>query len=135
MRPKNYRAVCMILAAIIFLTGIFFGNDKADELYTCPSTETTASCIQPVYAEITVAHPCTAEMLGLRRTGSTQQITCGKIGLKGGLRISLSSLCPDVFRFQRGKFYTGSDVEDIHSQYTDELVANYIQSSDGKKRI
>lgn len=135
MRFKNNKIVCIILVMLIFFSGFFIESVPVDNSFACAPIEKTNSCIQSVYMPTIEAQVCTSEMLGVQNTSYMQQLTSRCIALKWGLRTSLSSLCPDTFQLQKSKFFIGLETSTVCSLYVDELIINYIHSSDGKKRI
>lgn len=135
MRIKNNKIVCIIFAMIVFLSGFFIESVPEDNSFACAPIEKTNSCIQSVYMPTIEAQICTLEMLGVQNTRYIQQLTSRCIALKWGLRTSLSSLYPDTFQLQKSKFFIGLEASTVCSWYVDELIINYIHSSDGKKRI
>lgn len=135
MRFKNNKIVCIILVMLIFFSGFFSESVPVDNSFACAPIEKTNSCIQSAYMPTIEAQICTSEMLGVQNTSYIQQLTSRCIALKWGLRTSFSSLCPDTFQLQKSKFFIGLETSTVCSLYVDELIINYIHSSDGKKRI
>lgn len=135
VRLKERKMVCILLAMIVFLSGIFLENAQVDNLSSRAPMEATTSCIQSANAIIVDTQLCTTEMLDMRSVCGIQQLAGQRISPKGGLRNPLSFLCLGIFQFFIGRFLTGSGITDIHSLYLNEPVINYIHRSDGKKRI
>ena len=123
------------MAMIVFLSGFFIESVPEDNSFAFATIEKKNSCIQSAYMPTIEAQICTSEMLGVQNTSYIQQLTTRCIVLKWGLRTSLSSLCPDTFQLQKSKFFMGLETSTVCSWYVDELIINYIHSSDGKKRI
>lgn len=132
---KNNKIACIIFAILVFFSGFFIESVPADNSFVCAPIEKTNSSIQLVYIPTIDAQICTSEMVGVQNTSHIQQLTSRCNALKWGLRTSLNSLCPDTFQLQKNKFFMGLEASTVSSWYVDELIINYIQSSDGKKRI
>ena len=135
MRARWNKLICFIVTILVLLSGTYFENVKTDSLFVYPPVEETTSQILVYGAVLRDAKLCTTEMLGDRNSAGMQQMTSQHIGHRKELRVSLTLLCSDVFSLFEGKFFTGSGGLHFHSQYRQELIARYIEKSDGKKRI
>lgn len=134
MQRKPGKSVCVILAVILFLSGMLFEENQLDVPFVCTPIERATSCLQADYDTIMEEDLATAEMLENQSNCTIRQLAGNCMRSKGGLRISLAFLCPDVFQLQKEKFFTGSEITSHYGRYLDELIINYIHSSDGKKR-
>ena len=133
---KRYKIICIILAVIVSLSGMCFGNnDEADSLFAYIPFEKADSYIETVPATIADAQVCTLEMLGVRSISAMQQLAGRYICQKREFKRSLDFLCLNSLSLREEKFFKSSERTHIYSKCLDELVANYIHNSDGKKRI
>lgn len=134
MRLKK-QSICLLLAVLIFLSGMWFENDRADSFAECVSTGVCSSDILSADDTVSRAQLCTEEMLSVR-------INVGLLQLAGRFafqtrraRLLVNFLYLDPLSTAEGKFFPSSEETHFFSQCPDELVVNYIHLSDGKKRI
>lgn len=135
MRTGWNKLICFIVTILVLLSGTYFENVKTDSLFGYSPVEETDLQVFVYRVVLQDAKVCTTEMLGNRNNAGIQQMSSLYVGHKKDLRTYLPFLCSDVFSLNEGKFFTGSEVLHFHSQYQEELVATYIEKSDGKKRI
>lgn len=148
MRTKNRRAYCMILAIFVFCFGMCFDFVKADsfpacmtalsdeeafvahDVPACPQGELTS-----VPAEIEEVHLCTAEMLGVCRNVTVQKVASRLVGQRQQTVHALDLLSVDICAARPAGSLAGMEALQVCYLYQDERIVQYIQNSDGKKRI
>ena len=112
-----------------------FETLNADTLAKCAPENHSESYLYSVEAVLLDAGLCTTEMLEFHNDIGTQPLTSQYISQKRESSVALAFQCSDIFSLYEGKFFTGSDEVQFDHQYQEELVADYINQSDGKKRI
>lgn len=149
MRTKNRRAYCMILAIFVFCFGMCFDFVKADSFPACmdalPDEEAFAprdmsvcpagGALSAVSAEIEEVHLCTSEMLCICRDVTVQKVANRPMGQRQQTAHALDLLSVNICASRLGRFLAGMETLQIYHSYQGECVVQYIQNSDGKKRI
>ncbi len=137
MRMKNYRIISLLLVIFVALSGMCFEDTKADSYFAYVSMEDNSFNFISDETEISDTHPCTSEMLGVRNNAGIQRLASQYLNQKRQNRISYNFLFLDIFSLSERikKFFISSEATQVYNQCQEELVANYIHKSDGKKRI
>lgn len=135
MQSRKQKAMCILLAIVIVLSGMCFESSKADASFLYAPAEASDSTVRPVDATIREAQLCTTETLGIRDNADIQQFAGRVNSQKRETSDSLALLYFNILSSAAGKFYAGSEMMRSGQQYRNELVANYIHRSDGKKRV
>lgn len=135
MRTRWNKLICFLFTILVLLSGTYFESIKTDSLFVYAPVEGVEGQTLSHGAVLREADFCTTEMLGVRNQGGIQQLTSCYLNQEKVARVSLNFWCSDVFSLLGEKFFTGSKVLRFHSQYQEELVAHFIEKSDGKKRI
>lgn len=135
MRRKKYKIACFIMAVLTVISGMCLEGGKADSSFEYALPETADSYFVPTDSAFTDAQLCTPEMLGIySHNAGLGQLTGRFIGSGREVKQISDFLCQNLFSPEEGKFFTGSQRMQFYHPCQDELVANYIQKSDGKKR-
>ncbi len=149
MRAKSRRVPAFLLTIFILCMGICFDLVKADSLpehvFDTAGYGNSLSCDEQGFAtqgvslcacaEIEEIHLCTAEMLGVHRDATAWRAT-GRL-MASGRQLPRACELANVpsFAMQPGRFSVGNKVLQVYPFYQEERVVQYIQNSDGKKRI
>ena len=149
MRTKNRRLFGILLAIFVFGFGMCSDLVRADSLPACmsalPNEGVSAFCDMPacpsdgalisITAEIEEVHLCTAEMLGARRDVTVQKVASRLMGQRQQSAHALDLLSVNLCAVGPGRFPAGMEALQVYHLYQDERIVQYIQNSDGKKRI
>lgn len=134
MRAKRNNIFCMLIILLVSILGMYFEDIKADSVFACTSTETTNLYFSDRNS-VTDAQACTTEMLGIRKNVVTGQFAIRFMNQRRDTKLSQNYLCQNIFSVKEGESYASLEEVPLVSGSGDELVANYIHKSDGKKRI
>lgn len=135
MRAKRKNIFCILITLLVFISGMYFEDIKANSVFACTSTETTNSYILDMNSVIKDTQMCTTEMLGIRGNMVIEQFTIRFVNQRRATKLSLDFLCQNIFSLNEGKSYANFEEVSFISGSQDELVTKYIHKSDGKKRI
>ena len=135
MRAKRNKIFCILITLLVFISGMYFEDIKVDSVFASTSAETTNSYISAIGSVITDTQVCTTEILGVCGNMVTGQFTNRFVNQRRDTRVSPDFLCQNNFPLNEGKSYASIEVVQLISKNQDELIANYIHKSDGKKRI
>lgn len=135
MQCKNNKIVCIILAVIIFLSGMYFENKEVDSYFAHSSADKINSCIKSDNISIADSQVCTAELPSLRSSGGLQRLSGRSAYQKRDMKLPLDFLCFNSLSLQKGKFFVFSEITQSNNLCSEKHVINYIQNSDGKKQI
>ena len=139
MQRAKIRLINLILTIIVSLFGMNFECRDIDSSFARVgmevSCEVSDSSLKPIRTKIADAQVCTAEMSGVRSTGSIRQYT-GRFGSqKRELKLFPDFLYSNLLSLQAYHFDSGSRTTPLPGRGLEELVTIYIHNSDGKKRI
>lgn len=132
MSMKKRKILCVLIIFMIFVSGMYFENIETYSVFACNPATAVNSYITVANPVITDAQACTTEMLGIRESIVTLQRF---VGQKRDSKISLDFLYQNLFSLKEGKSYTGLKEVKHTLNSQNELVANYLHKTDGKKRI
>ncbi len=133
MRNKRNKFVCVLIALVVFISGIYFEYFKIDSTFACEPIAMNHSNIafeDPILADVPV---CTSEMLGFHKSTGQGQLTIQCANQRRDAKTSHYSLCPDIFSINECKSYTSFKTKKVVYGNQDELITKYIHKSDGKK--
>lgn len=134
MRAKRNKIFYILITLLVFISGMYFEDIKIDSVFASTPTEMTNSYISDIGSVITDTQVCTTEMLGVRGNMMIGQFTI-RFNQRRDTRVSPDFLCQNIFSLNEGKSYASIEEVQLISKSQDELIANYIHKSDGKKRI
>lgn len=130
MRVKKRKIICLILAVLIPLSGMYYINFKAgSSLIYAVSAEKVNSYIRSVDEKTQDMRLCTTEMLEGLDYSDNQQYTGVFVGQKRDARTVLRFLYLNNSCNKKRIFKCSEAM--LHEQ----LVTSYIHKLDGKKRI
>lgn len=132
---RTRRGICFLLVMAMCLLGIYSKNRQADFFLAYASAQQTPCSILSRAFVMKDTEPCTAEMLGIRSDTQTRQTAGRPTGQKRDIRISLDSLCPELFSLKKKSFLASSEIIQFCRSCQKELLTDYIHELDGKKRI
>lgn len=125
MQRRRCRIIGLILAAALFLTGIYLDTAAEDVFFLCDSMGETFLCPVSVGTDINKLKICGRETWGESSDMEQQTIEAYPVlSLPHAGRISLS---------QRKYFRHSESVQSL-CRTLDVLVTDYLHQSDGKKR-
>lgn len=135
MRAKRNKIFCILITLLVFISGMYFEDIKADSVFASTPGETTNSYTSDIGSVTIDTQVCTTEMLAVCGNMVTGQFTIRFVNQRRDTRVSPDFLCQNIFFLNEGKSYASIEEVQLISKSQDELIANYIHKSDGKKRI
>lgn len=107
-----------------------------DSVFVRASVQTEHSCILYENDGNTVAVTgCTSEMLGIHQDIGRKPCVLKYFDQKRDAKLLPSFLCPALFSLNGGKSYGKSEETSLIYDSQEELLADYIHKSDGKKKV
>lgn len=107
-----------------------------DSVFVRASAQTERSCILYENDGNTLAATgCTGEMLGIHQDIGCKPRALKYSAQKRDAKLLLSFLCPVLFPLNVGKSYGKSEEISLIYDSQEELLADYIHRSDGKKKV
>lgn len=135
MRSINKKIICVFLAVLVFISNSCIDNIKTDTSYMYTLAERVYSHIISHDAAIRGVELCTTQMLRADTESSIQQLINCYQKQKKDSKISFNILCFYDYSLLELKIIKSSEVIKFDNQCQKELITNYIEKSDGKKRI
>ncbi len=149
MRNRKHKWISGLLILAMLISGICFGERKADPVLACAPAQTadsriaaadnvsgqTVACILPVKSIPADEQLYTEETSGFRINAGLGRSPFRPAGQRREAGISLGFLCQNFFSLRKGGSYTDFDRVCSAGISGEESVANYLHRSDGKKRI
>lgn len=135
VRAKRNKIFCILITLLVFISGMYFEDIKADSVFASTPGETTNSYIPDIGSVTIDTQVCTTEMLAVCGNMVTGQFTIRFVNQRRDTRVSPDFLCQNIFSLNEGKSYASIEEVQLISKSQDELIANYVHKSDGKKRI
>lgn len=139
MQRAKIRLINLILTIIVSLFGMNFECRDTDSSFARVgmevSCEVSDSSLKPVQTKIADAQVCTAEMSGVKSTGSIRQGTGRYVRPNREVKLFPDVLCSNHPSLQVFHFNSSFRITLLPGKSPDELVTIYIHNSDGKKRI
>lgn len=134
MRAEKRRMIGLILAIILFLSGVCFEQLKMDSFLVNSSVESETSSIRSCQTVLCDANVYSTDILrdcNRIRLQQSGRCTCPK----RELRNSLNLLHLNNSFWTAGNYFASLVLIQSFDQKPSELVTQYIHKSDGKKRI
>ena len=135
MRAKRNKIFCILITLLVFISGMYFEDIKTDSVFASTLGETTNSYTSDIGSVTIDTQVCTTEMLAVCGNMVTGQFTIRFVNQRRDTGVSPDFLCQNIFSLNEGKSYASIEEVQLISKSQDELIANYIHKSDGKKRI
>lgn len=134
MRNKINKFICLLMAFLVYIAGMYSGNQKIYSTYACaPVTDVRDADFSTEDTVFTDLQVCTSDMLGVRE--NAEQITT-RLKVNGREIFSFPDFTyHKVFFSYIGKSSAGFADTVYVSNSQNGLVTKYIHKADGKKRI
>lgn len=134
MSRRNHKLICFILAFFVLAAGMCFENVKTDSSFACPSRKKSDFNVCTVKAGDDRGGDPTEWIQ--RYSGVAIRQTAGMIQLRvKGTKLLSGPFGIRLFSFHTGKLWVSAAFLQFCPQSQNELVADYLHKSDGKKRI
>lgn len=127
--------ICMLMILFVFVSGMYFEEFRIDSDFSYAHADIADICYfseKPVVVDTQV---CTTAMLGIRGNAGLGRMERSFVSQRRGTRTSTDFLCQSLFSLNTGKSYINFENTQWISGTLENLVAEYIHKSDGKKRI
>ena len=135
---KNKKWICIFIAVVILIAGMWVDEVKADSVFLCPKSNNVVSLngLSDVYNRHMVLSDVEivpAQILCTRNTINSRQMIARIINSKKVIKLSMFFLCVAIFALLLSHFYTAERVIEYPKLCMRTVVLNYIHNTDGKK--